>query len=146
MAEHATLRSSVIHLLHRAGQRADDLFTRAVAGLDVTPRQFVVLLAVSEAEGLSQTDIMDATGIDRSSTADLVRRLIKKRFLRRRRAGSDTRSYEVRLTPEGQQILTRARPAVLAVEQRLLALVSSQDRARALSILKQLVAAPDATG
>ena len=62
MAEHATLRSSVIHLLHRAGQRADDLFTRAVAGLDVAPRQFVVLLAVSEAEGLSQTDIMDATG------------------------------------------------------------------------------------
>ena len=39
----------------------------------LTPRQFIILQAVAEADGLSQTGIMAATGIDRSSTADLVR-------------------------------------------------------------------------
>jgi hypothetical protein len=66
---------SPLHLLHRASQRADSLFS-GHAGNSLTPRQFVVLQAVAEADGLSQTGIMAATGIDRSSTADLVRRLV----------------------------------------------------------------------
>jgi hypothetical protein len=60
---------SVAHLLHRAGQRADSLFAGGVGDI-LTPRQFAVLQAVAEADGLSQTGIMAATGIDRSSTAD----------------------------------------------------------------------------
>ena len=59
---------SVLHLLHRAGQRADGLFARH-AGIALTPRQFIILQAVAEGDGLSQTDIMAATGIDRSSIA-----------------------------------------------------------------------------
>ena len=43
---------------------------------DLTPRQFAILQAVADKSGLSQTDIMAATGIDRSSTAELVRRLV----------------------------------------------------------------------
>jgi DNA-binding MarR family transcriptional regulator len=61
--------SSTIHLLHRASQRADGLFARNVRDPDLTPRQFAILQAVADKSGLSQTDIMAATGIDRSSTA-----------------------------------------------------------------------------
>jgi DNA-binding MarR family transcriptional regulator len=42
----------------------------------LTLRQLMVLQAVSEANAPSQTDIVVATGIDRSSIADLVKRLI----------------------------------------------------------------------
>src|SRR2546421_4133150 len=73
---------SVLHLLHRAGQRADSLFAGLVDNA-LTPRQFAVLQAVAEADGLSQTGIMAATGIDRSSTADLVRRLVSHGWLQR---------------------------------------------------------------
>ncbi len=55
----------------------------------LTTRQFAVLQAVYEANGQSQTAIMAATGIDRSSTADLVRQLASNRWLQRRRTRRD---------------------------------------------------------
>jgi len=65
MAQPATPLYSRIHLLHRASQRADGLFARNVHTTGLTPRQFVVLQAVADNNGLSQTDIMAATVIDR---------------------------------------------------------------------------------
>src|SRR5438552_4454995 len=118
---------SVLHLLHRAGQRADGLFARH-AGTTLTPRQFVILQAVAEVNGLSQTGIMAATGIDRSSTADLVRRLVTHRWLKRRRTKRDARLYAVRLTPEGRRVLALAVPAARATEEALLSSLSGTQR------------------
>jgi DNA-binding MarR family transcriptional regulator len=42
---------------------------------DLTPRQLAVLVTVANNEGLSQTGLVDRTGIDRSTLADIVRRL-----------------------------------------------------------------------
>jgi len=58
--------SSVLHLLLRVGQRADRLFGDQVEN-GITLRQFLVLQVVAEASGPSQTDIVRATSIDRSS-------------------------------------------------------------------------------
>jgi len=82
---------SPIHLLHRASQRADGLFASNVRDPNLTPRQFAILQAVADKSGLSQTDIMAATGIDRSSTAELVRRLVTNGCLQRRRTRRDAR-------------------------------------------------------
>ena len=84
--------SSPLDLLHRASQVADKLFVSHVGAPGLTPRQFAVLKAVGDADGLSQTDIMMATGIDRSSTAELVGRLVTMGLLARRR-------YQNRCTP-----------------------------------------------
>jgi hypothetical protein len=46
----------LVHLLHRAGQRAEGLFALEIGELGLTPRQFAVLQAVSAANGPSQTD------------------------------------------------------------------------------------------
>ena len=128
---------SVLHLLHRAGQRADGLFARH-AGTALTPRQFVILQAVAEANGLSQTGIMAATGIDRSSTADLVRRLVTHGWLKRRRTKRDARLYAVRLTPEGNRVLALAIPAAGVTEEVLLSSLSRAQRpafVRALALV-----------
>ena len=50
---------------------------RATSGL--TPRQFAVLMTIAEEEGLTQTDLVDRTGIDRSTLADIVARLLGAR-------------------------------------------------------------------
>jgi hypothetical protein len=94
MAQPATPLFSPIHLLHRDSQRADGLFARRTS--DLTPRQFVVLQAVAGKNGLSETDIMAATGIDRSSTAELVRTLVTNGCLKQRRTRRDARVYAVR--------------------------------------------------
>jgi DNA-binding MarR family transcriptional regulator len=126
---------SLLHLLHRAGQRADGLFAQHLGSEDLTPRQFMVLQAVDENEGLSQADIMAATGIDRSSVTDLVRRLVKQGLLRRRRQRRDTRLYAVRLTPEGRKALTAGTPAAAAAEADLMGAVLPGQRQEFLRIL-----------
>src|SRR4029078_10204178 len=78
MPKAANSLSTTLHLLHRASQVADAAFMRHLPPeADLTPRQLGVLEAVAANSGLSQTDIMAATGIDRSSIAELVKRLIK---------------------------------------------------------------------
>jgi DNA-binding MarR family transcriptional regulator len=98
----------------------------------------MVLQAVDENEGLSQVDIMEATGIDRSSVADLVRRLIKQGLLRRRRQKRDTRLYAVRLTPEGKKALSFGAPAAEAAEKDLLAPVRKELHQHVLDALKAM--------
>jgi len=104
-------------------------------GVALTPRQYTILQAVAEADGLSQTDIMAATGIDRSSIADLVKRLVAHGWLRRRRTKRDARAYAVRITPDGRRMLTLGIPAVRATEQALLSSLSSAQRAAFIKTL-----------
>jgi DNA-binding MarR family transcriptional regulator len=132
--------SSPLHLLHRAAWWADELFARNLGGVDVTPRQLIVLQAVFESDGLNQTSIMAATGIDRSSIADLVRRLVIKGWLRRRRTRRDARQYGVRITPQGRHILTLGQPAVRATDDTLLSAIPNQQQALFLRWLVQLAA------
>jgi len=56
------LERSPLHLLHRAGQCAADLFQTELGADDLTPRQYAVLLTVSLNEGLNQTQLVERTG------------------------------------------------------------------------------------
>ncbi len=132
-----------IHLLHRASQRADGLFTRHVGDVELTPRQFAVLEAVAGQSGLSQTDIMAATGIDRSSTAELVRRLVSNGCLQRRRTRRDTRVYAVRITARGRDMLSVGASATRAAEDELLMPVAPAQRAGLLETLRRIVLAQE---
>jgi len=118
---------SLLHLLHRAGQRADAVFA-SHAGSALTPLQYIILQAVAGSDGLSQTDIMAATGIDRSSIADLVKRLVTHGWLRRRRTKRDARAYAVRLTPEGRCMLALGIPTARATEEALLSALATTQR------------------
>ena len=140
-AEPAGLVRSPIHLLHRAGQCAADIFAMELADLDLTPRQFAVLLTVSQREGLSQTDLVEITGIDRSTLADIVRRMLKKGLLQRRRTREDARAYAVRLTDEGLRVLSAARPKVEAVDARIVATLSAEQRTTLVDDLRTIVTA-----
>lgn len=117
-----------------------------MAGLDLTPRQFAVLLTVSMNEGLSQTDLVMRTGIDRSTLADIVRRMLKKGLLQRRRTREDARAYAVKLTDEGVRILSAARPKVEAVDARILLALSSEQRSNLVPDLKSIVESLQSAG
>lgn len=41
-------------------------------GIDVTTTQYTVLVAAGEKDGLSQQDIINVTGIDRSTVSQVV--------------------------------------------------------------------------
>lgn len=137
--------TSALHLLHRAGQCADDLFARNIGKVDLTPRQFAVLRCVAENEDLSQTDLVNMTGIDRSTLADIVRRLVERGLLQRKRTKEDARMYAVRLTASGKTALGNAQPAAKTTDSRLLQVLPSDQRQDFLKALTTIVEALQAS-
>ena len=139
MARGSKALLSPLHLLHRAGQRADSLFAHHVGNHVFTPRQYAVLQAVADADGLSQTAIMQATGIDRSGTAELVRRLVSSGLLQRRRTKQDARVYAVRLTPQGRKMLTIGERASRAAGIELLSSIPNRQRGAFVAALASII-------
>lgn len=135
------LERSPLHLLHRAGQCAAEVFQTELGSGDVTPRQFAVLVTVSQNEGLSQTHLVDRTGIDRSTLADIVRRMLKKGLLQRRRTREDARAYAVKLTEEGWRVLKSVDPLARKVDERIMASLPASQRERLLQDLNAIVTA-----
>jgi hypothetical protein len=86
-----TLADSPSHLMHRALQLALDIYSEEAGEGGPTQRQFAVMEAVSVKEGLTQTELVRATGIDRSTLADLVARMTTKGLLSRERSSLDAR-------------------------------------------------------
>ena len=140
----SSVASSALHLLHRAGQRADELFAVQVGQSDLTPRQFVVLKAVQASDEPSQTALVEKTGIDRSTLADIVRRLVAKGLLSRKRTRQDARMYAVKLTDRGAAAIKAAEPAARATDERLLSTLTANQRETFVEALKRVIEALEA--
>jgi DNA-binding MarR family transcriptional regulator len=136
-----SLDVSALHLLHRAGQCAEVLFTNETGKTDLTPRQYAILATVSQNPDVSQTGLVDQTGVDRSTLADIVRRLVKKGLLQRKRTRRDARMYAVRLTQKGQNALNAVKPAAARVDQRLLSALGTEERGVFIGALGEIVRA-----
>ena len=136
-----TVNFSTLHLLHRVHQCAGELFQTHMNGLDVTTTQYTVLVAAAEREGLSQQDIINATGIDRSTVSQVVQLLIRKGLLKRRRTRHDARAYAITLTEAGQKVLEASEPIVGRIEQALVEALPATRAKLFVSNLTAIVAA-----
>lgn len=138
-----SLKNSPGHLLRRAQQYANDLYSKEVGASGPTPRQFEVLFAVSQNEGLSQTDLVYATGIDRSTLADMIARMLKKGLLSRHRTKDDARANAVSITPAGRRVLSSAMSSVNKAESGALSVLPASQRGGFMKALSAYAAALD---
>jgi DNA-binding MarR family transcriptional regulator len=136
------LSASPSHLLRRAEQFAAEIFLKA--GTDgVTLRQTVLLAAIAEAEGASQSDLVMATGIDRSTRAEMMARMEKKGLIARAASAEDGRAKSVKLTRDGRARLDEALPAMRTVDNALLDALARNKRAGFCAALSALADAAD---
>lgn len=140
-ASDAGLDRSPSHLLHRALQLALDIYAEEIGPGALTQRQYAVLSAVMAKEGCTQSELVRATGIDRSTLAELVARLIGKNLLARERSTLDARANTVRLTDEGRTAVTEAGPKVAAADERILALMPGNRRDTFIKTLRDMARA-----
>lgn len=143
-ARSGPLDASPSHLMHRALQLALDIYAEEVGPDGPTQRQFAVLEIASRNEGLTQTDLVRATGIDRSTLADLVARMTAKGLLNRERSVLDGRAKAVSLSDEGRLLLEAKRARVEAADRRILALLPKAKRESFMKLLADLAAVADA--
>jgi DNA-binding MarR family transcriptional regulator len=134
---------SIIHLLHRASQRASEIFALETRDFDLTARQYAVITTVAQHEGLSQTDLVRLTGIDRSTLADVVQRLLKRGFIQRERTMQDGRTYAVSLSLEGRQLLETIKPYARRADRLVLSCLGDEDGKAAAQILNRLLKRPE---
>ena len=140
----AALARSPSHLLHRVLQLALDVYGEEVGAAGLTQRQYAVLAAVSADEGLTQTELVRATGIDRSTLADMIARMIDKGYLARERSTLDARAKTVRLTEMGRASLEITAPNVANADARILGHLTAGKRDAFIGSLSALAKAGEA--
>ena len=131
------LLSAPGYLLRRNHQRSVDIFTRTV-GDDVTRQQIGTLLALHRRPGASQRDLVDATGIDKSTLKEMLGRLVKRGWVRRERDAHDSRAWTMHLTSRGLGMLIERIEKVEAAQREILAPLPAEDRVVLLRHLRKL--------
>ena len=129
------------HLIRRCQQFYGDLYAREVGARELTKQQFTVLAALEHNDGVSQTALVEITGIDRSTLAEMVRRMLEKGLLSRERTEEDQRANAVAITPSGRKALRAARNAADRAEKALLDALPPGERTRFIRSLAQIAAA-----
>lgn len=107
----------------RAAMRWQRELDRALAALDLTHTQCLVLWAAAAAEraardGVPQRAIAEAAGLDAATTSQIVRKLEDRGLLDRGPTFGDARAWRVLVTRSGAQLLRRATPLVRAAARR----------------------------
>lgn len=137
------LARSTSHLLHRAQQLASERFADLAGAKGLTHRQFAVLAAISENPGLSQTELGLATGIDRSTLADMMARLEKRGLVSRKLAAHDGRMNTLTLHPAGEDIYRGAVHFAKAADAAILDILPKGKRRSFLATLETLARSAD---
>ena len=138
------LSESPSHLLKRCTQFFGDLYAHEAGTSDLTKQQFTLLAALEHNEGVSQTALVDLTGIDRSTLAEMVRRMLDKGLLLRERTEEDQRANAVAISPVGRKALRTARTASDRAEKALLESLPPGERQRFVRMLSMVATAGEA--
>lgn len=133
------ISGQLIHLMHRAGQGGDDLFVKSFREYKLTPRQFAVLTAAQNRKAPSQAALVGDTGIDRSTLADIVGRLVDKGLIERHRTKKDARAYAIHVTEKGQAAIADLAPRLAKIERDVLSALPAEDRDDFLKNLEKIV-------
>jgi DNA-binding MarR family transcriptional regulator len=132
------LAASASHLLHRAQQSAVNLSSSALSEQGLTLRQFAVLAALASEEGQSQSRLVDKTGIDRSTLADMVGRMERAGYIKRVESKEDRRAKAVSLLAKGRRAYEAALPAVEAADKQVLDMIRANRRVGFLASLASI--------
>ena len=130
-------RSHVGHLLRRAWQAHGELWSKE-GGTDLTPQQYAVLVAVAGNPGIDQRGAGAKASLDKSTAADVIRRLTERGLLTRSRATTDARRDALTLTSEGLRLAKRTTPAVERLNRTLLSPLSAAEQSRLLQLLERV--------
>jgi len=107
----------------------------------VTPVQYGVLTALSLSPWLDQTAIGMELGLDRTTTADVVKRLQERGLVERRVNPTDKRSRQAVITQEGLRIMGLLQQGMARAQQRLLEPLSARNQEIFMKLLSTLVEA-----
>jgi len=121
--------------LRRAQVAVFQHFGETMGALDITPGQFGMLAVIDSNPGLSQTQLGNALGIDRSTVVAMIDRLEARGLVIRATAPNDRRSHALRLSEDGGAMLRKLEGMVRAHERHISRALSADDQRRLIQLL-----------
>jgi DNA-binding MarR family transcriptional regulator len=122
-----------LHQIHQA------IFLEECKEFNITPVQYGMLTALSVSPGLDQKALGYELGLDRTNTADVLKRLEDRGLIKRRQSAEDGRVKNAFNTAKGDKITKAMHSSMLAAQQRLLAPLNEADQKKFMELLLKLV-------
>jgi DNA-binding MarR family transcriptional regulator len=132
------VRARLGYLLKHAQQRLAEFTAPALAPFGITGRELAVLMSIDDLTPLSQQDVADRLGVDRTTMVTLIDGLEDKDLVVRRPDAEDRRRNVVVLTGAGQATMAEAAEAAEAAEQQFLAQLSAAEVASLRAALQAI--------
>ena len=136
----SSLNDSVGWLLNNAARLSARRLSGKLAGYNVTPPQWGVLVALWEQDGLSLSELAKRSFFDGPTMTGIVDRLEKANLVERRRDSSDRRVISVYLTEEGRTLQAQLPTLSDEANQEALAGLSDEETERFVATLRKIIA------
>jgi DNA-binding MarR family transcriptional regulator len=105
----------------------------------LTIPQFEVLSTLSLADCTNQQELADRLQVTKGNLVGLIDRLTERGFVERMVVPGDRRVNRVRITPEGKELFDKALPEQLAIVDKMMSQLTTQDLENLKSILEKLI-------
>jgi DNA-binding MarR family transcriptional regulator len=133
-------------LIRRLNQIHYALFLEECTGFDLTPIQYGLISELAEHPGIDQITLSQEVGIDRSNTADILRRLELRGLVKRYPSPEDRRMKLSILTDKGEQVRREMYACMLRAQDQLLEPLSDEQKKNFQRLLAHLVRANNHLG
>lgn len=127
-----------LHQIHVA------MFLSECKSFGITPVQYAILTAPAALPGLDLTSLAHEVGLDRTTTAEVVRRLEQRGLLERRCNDADKRTRHVYLTEKGKTTVAAMHADMVRAQERMLAPLTDTQKGTFMKLLASLVEANNA--
>lgn len=134
-----SFEKSVSHLLHRLLQVSNNNYSKEVGRYTTTQRQFAILHALAQTPDLSQSDLVNLTGIDRSTMGQICEKLEKKGLLLKNSTPLDNRKNSLVLSEAGNEEYNKLLPIITNNDSELLVPLAKIERKAFIQTLNKLL-------
>ncbi|MGC0363882.1 DNA-binding MarR family transcriptional regulator [Rhodococcus sp. 27YEA15] len=125
--------------LFLAWRISDRSFADALVAFDLTPRQYSLLLNLAADAPLSQRELVERVGVDRSGVGRQIDDLEQRGLVERRATPGDRRAHAVHITTAGAERLREADGAVQHTLREVYAPLTDEENVELGRLLTKIV-------
>jgi MarR family transcriptional regulator, lower aerobic nicotinate degradation pathway regulator len=117
------------------------LFLEECRDYEITPIQFAILTVLYSGNALDQITLSNSVGIDRTSGADVIRRLYRRGLVERVPSREDRRAKLVHITDEGKALVRRMQPHMERAQERFISPLTAAEQTLFIDLIEKVVRA-----
>lgn len=126
-------------LIRRLNQIHIALFFECCKDFAITPVQYGLLTTLSEQPNLDQTSLCAEVGVDRTTMADVLRRLEERGLVKREPSATDGRVKIANITAQGRETMKEMYASMREAQVRFLSPLGPREKATFIAMMMKLV-------